>query len=263
MKNKLLIGFLILFCAGAGSLTAQIKTQPEPLVGRKQTKEFIAQQMVYPTADLEAGKSGKVVISFDVDALGNASNYMVVSTFSNEASAEALNLVKQIVWKPGTVNSTPTASKGEMEVVFSAKNYTKQQKKGEGLLLPHSDLPSIESYKIFNPNELDQQPTAYFTEQGMTFEKYISQNLVFPDQAKELEISGKVRLSFVVEKNGRASNILIEQSVGGGCDNEAIRLINSIAWNPGVKNDSIVRCRLERDITFRFGERRYFEGNSY
>lgn len=252
-----------MFCTGVAGIKAQIRTQPEPLAGRKQTREFIARQMVYPAADLETGKGGKVIIGFDVDEKGNASNHVVVSSFSDGASVEALDLVRQIIWKPGTINGTPVASKGEMEVVFSAKNYSKQHKKDDGPVLPVIGKPCSESYRIFNANELDQQATAYFTAEGMTFERYISDNLVFPDQAKELEISGNVRLTFVVEKNGRASNIVIEQSVGGGCDNEAIRLINGMAWNPAVANDSIVRSRLERDITFRFGERRYFEGNSY
>ena len=92
---------------------------------------------------------------------------------------------------------------------------------------------------------------------------YLRTNLQFPDQAKQFEIQGTVTLSFVIETDGRASNIIVENSVGGGCDNEAIRLIQNLVWTPGVKNDSLVRTRTTQDITFQIGERNYHDGNNY
>ena len=66
-----------------------------------------------------------------------------------------------------------------------------------------------------------------------------------------------------METDGAISNILVEQSVGGGCDNEAIRLMEGTRWIPAVKNGQYVRSRNEQDITFNFGTRNYQDGNSY
>ena len=85
----------------------------------------------------------------------------------------------------------------------------------------------------------------------------------YPDQAKEFEISGTVKLSFIIETNGKASNIVIENSVGGGCDNEAVRLMQNLLWIPGVKDGKLVRVKTTQDITFQFGERIYHDGNQY
>ena len=67
----------------------------------------------------------------------------------------------------------------------------------------------------------------------------------------------------MVEADGAISNILVEQSVGGGCDNEAIRLMEGTRWIPAVKSGQYVRSRNEQEITFNFGTRNYQDGNSY
>ena len=92
---------------------------------------------------------------------------------------------------------------------------------------------------------------------------YILTNLKYPEAAKAGEIHGTVRLSFVVETNGNVSNITVLNSVGGGCDNEAIRLLQNTHWIPAVKNGKYVRSYNKQDITFNFGARNYQDGNSY
>lgn len=238
-------------------------TAPEPVAGWKTTKEFIKRQMVYPQSDLENKKSGKVIVSLDVDKDGNAYNHSVVSSFSDEASKEALEIARLILWKPGNIDGIAKGMSTKIEIVFSAKNYMRQLKKTSGNISPELKHPCSESYKIHNPSETNTPPTIYFTDPKMTFEKYVVQNMVFPEKAKELEISGTVRLTFVVERNGKASNIVIEKSVGGGCDNEAVRLIENTVWYPAVKNDSLVRSFATRDIIFKFGKRQFYEGNQY
>ena len=83
------------------------------------------------------------------------------------------------------------------------------------------------------------------------------------EAAKMAEVNGTVKLSFVVETNGNVSNITIDKSVGGGCDNEAIRLIQETHWIPAVKNGQYVRSHNTQEITFNIGNRNYQDGNSY
>ena len=92
---------------------------------------------------------------------------------------------------------------------------------------------------------------------------YLLNNLSYPESAKLGEISGTVRLSFVVETDGAISNIIVENTVGGGCDNEAIRLMEGTHWIPAVKDGKYVRSRNEQEITFNFGTRNYQDGHSY
>jgi TonB family protein len=57
------------------------------------------------------------------------------------------------------------------------------------------------------------------------YERYIRRNLRYPKAAKENNISGEVRLQFTVNQSGELSDIKVLQSLGYGCDTEAIRLV--------------------------------------
>lgn len=55
--------------------------------------------------------------------------------------------------------------------------------------------------------------------------KYIRQNLKYPDAARENGIKGAVLLEFRIQADGRPGEIRVRESLGYGCDEEAIRLL--------------------------------------
>jgi TonB family protein len=258
MKTKLIITFAILF-AGL-QLSAQI-TLPEPLVGYSLTKEYITQNLVYPEADLNQGNSGTVVVTFHLDTEGNASQHAVKSSFSEAASLIAMHLVKTILWKPALNIGLPIEYDYEYKVDFNAKSYKRYWKRHERPVVPLT-LEADTSYMIYEYKQLNEVAKPYFAD-GNNMGKYIAYNLKYPEAAKEREIQGTVRLSFVVETNGNVSNIVVVNSVGGGCDNEAIRLIQETVWIPAEKNGKYVRSYNMQDITFSIGNRNFLDGNNY
>ena len=241
-------------------MKAQI-TAPEPVAGHALTKEYITQNLVYPVADLEQGISGKVVVGFHVDAQGNANQYAVKSSFSEAASAVALHLVKTILWKPALNIGVPIEYDTDYEVDFNAKSYKRYWKRHERLSTPLT-LEADTSYKIYDYKQLEEVAKPYFAD-GSNMANYIFHNLKFPAEAKEREIQGTVRLSFVVETDGSVSNIVVVNSVGGGCDNEAVRLLQETIWIPAEKNGKYVRSNNMQDITFSIGNRNFQDGNTY
>ena len=168
-----------------------------------------------------------------------------------------------IEWNPALNNGKAVSYKDDYVVEFSPKSYKKAEEKNPRLMLPKQEYPAQKSNNVFEVKDLHQAPKPYFANPQVNMAAYLRTNLQFPDQTTQFEIQGTVTLSFVVETDGRASNIIVENSVGGGCDNEAIRLIQNLVWTPGVKNDSLVRTRTTQDITFQIGERNYHEGNNY
>jgi periplasmic protein TonB len=83
------------------------------------------------------------------------------------------------------------------------------------------------------------------------FNKYISRSLRYPMLARENEISGRVFVSFIIEKDGSLSNIKVLRRIGGGCDEEAIRVLKgSPAWVAGVQNGRTVRVAYTMPIFF-------------
>ncbi|MBK0383047.1 energy transducer TonB [Pedobacter sp. SD-b] len=82
--------------------------------------------------------------------------------------------------------------------------------------------------------------------------KFLNKNLNYPSMAKDANVTGRVTVSFVVEKNGAITDIKILRGIGAGCDEEAIRVIRkSPLWSAGIQNGRPVRVSYVMPIVFR------------
>lgn len=83
-------------------------------------------------------------------------------------------------------------------------------------------------------------------------QKFLSDNLRYPNVARENEIQGKVKLSFVIEKDGSISSVQVTNSVHDALDNEAQRVVMKMPkWNPATEDGEPVRCYFALPIQFR------------
>jgi protein TonB len=81
--------------------------------------------------------------------------------------------------------------------------------------------------------------------------KWLGENLKYPEEAKELGIQGRVFVSFVVEPDGSPSNVVVKRGIGGGCDEEAIRIVKAMPkWSPGKQRGQPVRVQFNLPIKF-------------
>ena len=82
--------------------------------------------------------------------------------------------------------------------------------------------------------------------------KYIMENIKYPKQAMKEGIQGRVTVSFIVEKDGRVSNVRLLRSVQSALDKEAIRVVKSMPkWTPGKHNGKPVRVRFNLPVMFK------------
>lgn len=81
--------------------------------------------------------------------------------------------------------------------------------------------------------------------------KFLHSKIKYPSLAKEAGIQGRVFVSFVIEIDGSVSNIKILRGIGGGCDEEAIRVVQSMPkWKPGTQRNNPVRVRFNLPLKF-------------
>ena len=74
----------------------------------------------------------------------------------------------------------------------------------------------------------------------------------FPQLALENQIQGRVVLSFVIDKDGRLTNIEVLQSPDRSLSEEAIRVLNkSPKWSPGKQRNQAVRVKYTLPVDFR------------
>ncbi len=80
---------------------------------------------------------------------------------------------------------------------------------------------------------------------------FIAKNIVYPQLARENNITGKVYVSFVVEKDGSVSNVIVKRDIGGGCGQEAVRVVKSMPrWKPGKQRGKPVRTQYMLPVSF-------------
>lgn len=97
---------------------------------------------------------------------------------------------------------------------------------------------------------VEQMPS--FNGGNMALMKYIENHLSYPVVAEREGIQGRVILQFIVEKDGRLSDIRVARSVDPQLDAEAVRIVASMPeWIPGRNGDEVVRVRYTLPVTFR------------
>jgi protein TonB len=102
--------------------------------------------------------------------------------------------------------------------------------------------------KVFE--KVEDMPEFPGGEQAMM--KFVSENVQYPEEAKEKEISGRVLVGFIVEKDGSVNEVKIVRGIGGGCDEEAVRVVKAMPkWKPGKQDGKTVRVSYTMPFFFK------------
>lgn len=126
------------------------------------------------------------------------------------------------------------------------------------MLLAVATLSAQNTDRKSNVKESVSDPSFIVVEQMPEFPggeealyQFLGSNLSYPDTAKEQNITGKVIVSFVVEKDGRITNAKVIKDIGGGCGDEALRVVNKMPrWKPGKQKGKPVRVQFSLPFVF-------------
>ncbi|MET3977784.1 protein TonB [Mucilaginibacter sp. UYP25] len=104
-----------------------------------------------------------------------------------------------------------------------------------------------------NPNQIFtavEQSPAFPGGEG-AFGKYLGNNIKYPAIARENNVTGRVVLTFVVERDGSLTDIKVLRGLGSGTDEEAVRVLKkSPKWKPGIQNGRPVRVQYSIPVNF-------------
>jgi protein TonB len=82
--------------------------------------------------------------------------------------------------------------------------------------------------------------------------KFFAENIKYPEIAKRAGVVGRITLGFIVAKDGSITNISVLKGIGGGCDEEAVRVLALMGkWSPGRQNGNPVRVAMSIPILFK------------
>ncbi|MFN5555737.1 MAG: energy transducer TonB [Chryseotalea sp.] len=136
----------------------------------------------------------------------------------------------------------------EMKVEFDVE-VTEDTKVSDIVIAPVEE-PKEEVDEIFTVVEETAAPKG-----GMqAFYEYVQKKLKYPAQARRMGTEGKVFVQFVINKDGTISDVQAIKGIGAGCDEEAVRIIQSFpSWTPGKQRGKPVKQRMVLPITFKLG----------
>jgi TonB family protein len=206
--------------------------------GEKAMYAFISKHLEFPDAALEAGVNGRVIVQFVVERDGSIED---VSTFGNTklgfgTEEAAIKVVKQMNghWEPAIQRNRPVRMRFRLPFMFLAEVDTKKEKRKK-----NSNKDSV----------------AVFEGGKRAYKTFVKQNLRYPETAKLNSVQGKVLISFVVDTDGKVSNVRVisKERLGHGCEKEAIRFIKSSSgrWLPGTKHKTNIKSKLEVPLEFK------------
>ena len=117
----------------------------------------------------------------------------------------------------------------------------------EEYVAPEIEEEEVVEQEIF---QIVEEMPSYPGGEAKLFE-YIKKNMKYPQIARESGIKGRVFVSFVVEPDGSVSNVKVLRGIGGGCDEEAMRVVKAMPkWKPGKQRGKAVRVSYMLPVNF-------------
>lgn len=115
--------------------------------------------------------------------------------------------------------------------------------------LPPVDLP--DEPVVETPIAIaDQMPSFPGGDEALF--KFLSENIQYPNVAVEEGISGRVFVTFVVDKEGNITDVKLLRGLAGGCSEEALRVISKMPrWSPGWHKGKLVSVQYNLPINFK------------
>jgi len=97
-----------------------------------------------------------------------------------------------------------------------------------------------------------QEEVAQFKGGEMALQKYVQRNVNYPTIAKQQGIEGKVIVSVEINETGNIENITVLQGIGGGCDEEVVRVLNEMPnWAPTIQAGHYMKTKKVFSFNFK------------
>lgn len=218
--------------------------------GRSQLRYFIDQELIYPQSALATQTEGEVRLKYIINEKGQVESVIFTDKVSPDCDQETLRIFNMLEWNPATKMGLPVVDSGNFSIDFNIKKYNRLCKQRGFTYHLYPFEPTDTSGTIFYYRNLDAAPHPVFTNSKINLAGFIAANLKYPDAAIKQNLSGTVKVGFIVEPHGKISNLTILNSLGAGCNEEAIRIVRLLKWMPGIKDNMAVRTRMSISINF-------------
>jgi len=224
-----------------------VDEMPQYPGGEKAMMEYVAKNVKYPQEAKDKEIQGRVFVSFVIEKDGSVNEVKVMRGIGGGCDEEAVRVIKGMSkWKPGKQDGKPVRVSYMMPINFKLSD-GQPPKPAQKADANKPDMTPDKNGVYQIVEEMPQYPGG---EDALM--DYVSKNVVYPSEAQEKGISGRVFVSFIVEKDGSVNEVKVMRGIGGGCDEESVRVIKAMPkWKPGKMKGKPVRVSYMMPITFK------------
>ena len=222
---------------------------PEFPGGVEALMDFVGKNVKYPEEAKEKEISGRVFVSFVIEKDGSVSNVKVLRGIGGGCDEEAIRVIKAMPkWTPGKQKGKPVRVNYQIPINFKLDDGQMPVKK--------SDVNKVDMKPDKNGVYQIVEEMPQFPSGETKMMEYIAKNINYPQEARDKGIEGRVFIGMVIEKDGSVSNVRVLRGIGGGCDEEAVRVISSMPkWKPGKVGGEPVPVSYMLPVNFKLQEK--------
>ncbi len=205
--------------------------------GQEAMNKYIADNIKYPAGASEKMLPGTVYLTMIIEKDGSVSNVNVLRgikdspAFSEESKRVVSSMPK---WSPGQQNGKNVRIKYNLPISFMPSVIQKDTATSASSELIYAVVEQACEF----PGGTDKM------------QRYIEKTMKYPSTARTENRTGTPCVTFVVEEDGRITDIKILRSSGStDLDEEAMRIVKSMPkWIPGKQNGKGVRVQFNLPI---------------
>ena len=257
----------------AETVTDYVYQQPQKKIvkkGRKSGKVNVSGKTIEVKADT-AVSTAPITIKIMDDMKGNVANPLVVIDGKHSTMEEVQKLDPQIIDHIDVLKDKASRELYGEEgkngvIIITTKNAAREpvNYKATATWQPSSTATSddIVSSEVDIETETNDSEAFDVVEkmpeypggiEGMM--KFLQENIHYPETASKAGIQGRVLINFIVESDGRISNIHVVRKVNDDLDAEAVRVVGAMPkWTPGMQKGKAVRVKYTLPISFRLNK---------
>jgi TonB family protein len=224
-----------------GEIFKVVENMPEFPGGQNELLKFLAKNIVYPAAAKKDNIEGMVVVQFIVGKDGSILSPHIVLGVGGGINEEAMRVISMMPnWKPGLQRGQNVNVQFNLPIRFKLEGQTVASKQNAA---PKDVFMVVENMPEF-PGGSD------------ALLDFLAKNIHYPSVAKANGVEGMVAVQYIVETDGSISDAQVVKGIGAGCDDEALRVINSMPkWQPGLQKGQKVRVKYILPIRFKLDGR--------
>lgn len=247
MKKIRILLLFLMSINGFAQTGFNVDILPTNIGGKAEFKRIFEQELIYSESSLKEKAVKKVTISFVIMKDSSVTQVKISESGGIEMDTEAMRIFKLMLWVPAIKDGQYINANWSETFIFNPAKYSKICRERGFRKISYLSESIVDSSGIIykNPDQLPMYPKGNYALQD-----FIKENLEYPRQAQVANIQGTVVLGFIVEPSGLITNIGIEKTVGGGCEQEAIRVLQLIKWYSGKKDGKLARVKMSFPFYF-------------